>query len=233
MTPQVSRVNLIVVLTLALLPMGLAGAQTSDETTPGLESVCDPLIGGTPALYGLCIAYCEAQDLDTIDLSQPDPWKSAPSRAILDSYRSRMQPGDPDMPCLQQPGCPCWTEDELANAYPTTLASFQCTTDDGTITNVSYATIFNSPTDSSFQQRCQPYAFGPPIAWAAEFADDDIRSCQLQDPAHGISRFFLITPSEYELCKTSMENRVAFLGEECVFLATNLWGNGETCDFHD
>ena len=234
MSRQASRRSrLIIGLTLALLP-GIAGAQTPDESTPAGESVCDPLIGSTPALYGLCIAYCEAQDLDAVDLSAPDVWKSAPNRAILDNYRSRMEPGDPDMPCLRpEPACPCWTEGELANAYPTTLASFQCATDDGTITNVSYGTILNSPADSSFEQRCQPYAYGPPIAWAAEFADDDIRSCFLQDPAHSISTFFLITPSEYEICKTSLENRVAALGEECVFLATNLYGLGETCDFHD
>jgi len=63
--------------------------------------------GGTPGLYGLCVAYCEAQDLDIVGD------KEAPSNKILANYRKKMQAGDPDMPCVKVP-CPCWTEAELA-----------------------------------------------------------------------------------------------------------------------
>lgn len=228
-----SSTKLAIGLALALLPAIVAEAQTSDGVVPAQESACDVLVGGTPALYGLCIAYCTAQDLDTVDFTDPDSWKSAPSRAILDNYRSRMQPGDPDMPCLRT-GCPCWTEQELDEAYPTTLSSFQCATDDGTMTNVSDGTIFNSPVDDSFEQRCQPYAYGYPIAWAAEFLEDDIRSCRLDhvdDDDLGV--FFLITPSEFEVCKTSLRDHAASLGAECNALVGILWGSGETCDLHD
>jgi hypothetical protein len=42
---------------LAFTPMSLA--QTADGETPAAEPVCDDLSG---ALYGLCVAYCEAMD---------------------------------------------------------------------------------------------------------------------------------------------------------------------------
>jgi hypothetical protein len=42
---------------LSFTPMSLA--QTADGETPAEEPVCDDLNG---ALYGLCVAYCEAMD---------------------------------------------------------------------------------------------------------------------------------------------------------------------------
>lgn len=88
-------------------------AQTPDGQTPAEESVCDVVKGGTPGLYGLCVAYCEAQDLDGYDFNDPNTaQKAAPNRKILENYRKKMQPGDPDMPCLQVP-CPCWDESDL------------------------------------------------------------------------------------------------------------------------
>ncbi|BAU48052.1 hypothetical protein SVA_1490 [Sulfurifustis variabilis] len=83
-------------------------ATTPDGETPANEGVCDVVKGGTPGLYGLCVAYCEAQDLDIVGD------KEAPSNKILANYRKKMQAGDPDMPCVKVP-CPCWTEAELAN----------------------------------------------------------------------------------------------------------------------
>jgi hypothetical protein len=83
-------------------------AETPDGTTPANEGACDGLkTNATPALYGLCVAYCEAQDLDITD-------KDPPNTKILQNYRNRMQPGDPDMPCVKVP-CPCWTDAELAS----------------------------------------------------------------------------------------------------------------------
>jgi hypothetical protein len=82
-------------------------AATPDGQTPANEGVCDGLMGGSPGLYGLCNAYCEAQDLDTFD-------KEPPRTKILENYRKKMKAGDPDMPCIQTP-CPCWTNEELAS----------------------------------------------------------------------------------------------------------------------
>lgn len=107
--------GLSVILTVAgiILFTGIAGmgsafaAATPDGTTPANEGVCDILQGSTAGLYGLCVAYCEAQDLDTLD-------KQPPSLKILANYRKKMQAGDPDMPCVHVT-CPCWTDAELSS----------------------------------------------------------------------------------------------------------------------
>jgi hypothetical protein len=90
-----------------LVPGGSATASTPDGETPANEGVCDPLHGGTPGLYGLCVAYCEAQDLDSFD-------KEPPRTKILENYDKKKQAGDPDMPCIQVP-CPCWSDEEIAS----------------------------------------------------------------------------------------------------------------------
>lgn len=89
-----------------------AYASTPDGETPANEGVCDVLQGHTPGLYGLCVAYCEAQDLDLVGE------KETPNNKILANYRKKMRTGDPDMPCLQKP-CPCWNAEQLANVGAT------------------------------------------------------------------------------------------------------------------
>jgi len=101
-----------------LCTIGLTGsafAQTPDGTTPANEGVCDVVQGGSPGLYGLCVAYCEAQDLDT-------EAKAPPSLKILANYRKRMRAGDPDMPCVQKP-CDCWSSAELESITADGVAS--------------------------------------------------------------------------------------------------------------
>lgn len=109
-----------VMLTGLTMMSGSAVAQTPDGETPANEGVCDVVQGGTPGLYGLCVAYCEAQDLDLIGD------KETPNNKILANYRKKMRAGDPDMPCIQVP-CPCWTGEQLANvgasAAPTCTVS--------------------------------------------------------------------------------------------------------------
>jgi len=70
-----------------------AFAKTPDGMTPAEEEVCDIVKGGTPGLYGLCVAYCEAQDLDAFP-------KKSPNSRLLDNYNKKMRDGDPQMPCL-------------------------------------------------------------------------------------------------------------------------------------
>ncbi len=90
---------------------------------PPSQGVCGDLKGGTPGLFGLCVAFCEAQELG----DAPDSKQSAFS--LLAAYESKRQPGDPDMPCLDsgasstkpQPptaSCSCWSTDELEAAIP-------------------------------------------------------------------------------------------------------------------
>lgn len=123
----------------AVLVAGLIGiatpaaASTPDGQTPANEGVCDELQGATPGLYGLCVAYCEAQDLDSVTSGK------TPSEKILANYRKKMRDGDPDMPCVQTP-CPCWDTQELASMSTDGLAA-ACTSTTNTI-----EIIDNSPT---------------------------------------------------------------------------------------
>ena len=98
----------------------VVSAQTPDGPPPPNEGVCDELIGYTPGLYGLCVAFCEAQDCEaTFDPATGnmtfDPSCRPSNPKILEKYNRRMNPGDPMMPCVNvaESECPCWTEAEL------------------------------------------------------------------------------------------------------------------------
>jgi len=98
---------------------------TPDGETPALEATCDDLKHGTPGLYGLCVAFCEAHDCvvtytdGELDFSQ---CKKNDGK-ILAKYQSKMRDGDPEMPCLpatqanEEPenSCPCWSLEQLSN----------------------------------------------------------------------------------------------------------------------
>ncbi len=53
-----------------VLVLGMVGfsaqtlANTPDGETPAIETICNEYKDSIPGLYGLCDAYCEAQDLD-------------------------------------------------------------------------------------------------------------------------------------------------------------------------
>ena len=114
----------------ALLLFGqTALAQTPDGETPANEGVCDELIGGTAGLYGLCVAFCEAQDCEaTLDEAtgqiQLAPSCKTSSISLLQKYNDRKLSNDPNMPCMTVAAndCQCWTGDELYG-----LASFNTT----------------------------------------------------------------------------------------------------------
>ncbi len=97
-------------------------AGTPDGIPPANEGVCDVLRadGVTRGLYGLCVAFCEAQDHATLSdtITQADLLAlqiGAPSGKILQNYNRRKSPEDPDMPCvLVEEDCPCWSAAELA-----------------------------------------------------------------------------------------------------------------------
>lgn len=98
-----------------------AMASTPDGMTPATEDVCDKLIGMTPGLYGLCVAYCEAQDCDVEAAHSGQCTRNPPNEPVLSNYNRKMQPGDPAMPCLAPPpsACPCWTDEEVTNIQVT------------------------------------------------------------------------------------------------------------------
>lgn len=109
----------------SLIPMGLtvalvALASSGTSAQAANEGVCDVLHGTTKGLYGLCVAFCEAQDCTpTFDETTGEltfPKHCPPSSPkTLAKYNSRKLDGDPDMPCInvEPGGCPCWTEAEI------------------------------------------------------------------------------------------------------------------------
>ena len=109
MEKQISKLLMSAFMAIFVGLTGFTGsvmAVTPDGLTPANEGVCDTVKGATPGLYGLCVAYCEAQDLDLLGDQEP------PNNKILDNYNRKKQAGDPDMPCLRVP-CPCYDESDL------------------------------------------------------------------------------------------------------------------------
>ena len=123
------RINLpsiVPFIILALLGSPVALAQTPDGLTPAEESVCDVLKedGVTKGLYGLCVAFCEAQDLASLSSPVTEDElialeERAPSANILEAYNKKkdkaQNPNDVPMPCIEvQEPCPCATAEEVA-----------------------------------------------------------------------------------------------------------------------
>jgi hypothetical protein len=103
-------------LMLATVPPNIF-AQTPDGETPHMEEQCDVLLDATKGLYGLCIAYCEAQDAPT-DLSSQEKFENLPipNKKILANYDKKKKETDPNMPCVSyadDSACPAWTYDQL------------------------------------------------------------------------------------------------------------------------
>lgn len=158
---------------------------TPDGETPATESVCDALISMTPGLYGLCVAYCEAQDLDAFN-------KEPPATQILTNYRKKMRTGDPDMPCVQNP-CPCWTEEEI-QSIDGSLGSASCSI------SLTWAHI-----DQSNATNFQYAAVGQDEAsLTCEYFDDTV------DPA--VERFMSVTPNEAAVCRAQIVDQCSALG---------------------
>ena len=106
----------------SLLMLGLpAMAQTPDGETPANEGVCNELQWGTPGLYGLCVAFCEAQDIAAVSDPITDEELAAiergmPAGRILANYNKKKTEGDIDMPCIKvEAPCPCFTADEVSS----------------------------------------------------------------------------------------------------------------------
>ena len=114
--------GLLVIVFASLSMFGLpASAQTPDGETPANEGVCDGLFGLTPGLYGLCVAFCEAQDAEAtfVDPATGEVTFAAGSKPsnpkLLEIYDKKKAVDDPPMPCVNVVAneCPCWTEAEL------------------------------------------------------------------------------------------------------------------------
>ena len=107
--------------TFALFGSMPANAQTPDGETPANEAICDSLIGLTPGLYGLCVAYCEAHDAHILSPGGDPAELDMPNRKILRNYNRKKTDSDPPMPCVQQGSCPCWTANQLSIVLPPSM----------------------------------------------------------------------------------------------------------------
>jgi hypothetical protein len=112
---KVARHTLVVAVLAVLLMVASASAQaqTPDSTPPTNEGVCSGLRadGVTPALFGLCVSYCETLDCD-VQQGQSPQCRVA-GEAILKRYNVLRSATDPTMPCIQQAACPCWSAQEV------------------------------------------------------------------------------------------------------------------------
>jgi len=155
-------------------------ASTPDGETPANEGVCDPLKGGTGGLYGLCVAYCEAQDLDSFE-------KEPPRSKILQNYNKKKQAGDPDMPCMQVP-CPCWSGAELASIGADGFA--MCTAGTNSLQ------ILNTTPGAARQSAEANTSLGA-------------ERCRYIDLGASTIRSFRITPEEAQSCFAQVEQACA------------------------
>ena len=162
------------VLMLALVSInGSVIAATADGSTPANEGICDSLQGGTGGLYGLCVAYCEAQDLDSVD-------KEPPSTKILENYRKKMQPGDPDMPCIQKP-CPCWSAEQLGSITNDGIAA-SCLRRAGSIQLIDVAPADHFAFADTSRTRCSYVDLNssPARVTNQRISADDAQNCYTQ-----------------------------------------------------
>lgn len=195
--------KLILILSL-LLPAMATAEGTPDGVTPANENVCDVVQGGTPSLYGLCVAFCEAQD--HFDPSAPvteaelDAYLDGEVRAkqIYDKYESRRQAGDPSMPCVviaQDEPCKCWTDEELVNGTDAGTVTFTATQ---FITSLDAKNGLGITTDSfrTIETKRRP----------------GCRAKITLDSGYVIQRSLVLNTEELAICKTSLINRAAELG---------------------
>ena len=181
-------------------------AQTPDGTTPANEGICDDLAadGVTNGLYGLCIAFCEAQDhadiFTAITESDYDALlAAAPSGKILENYNSIKTESDPPMPCITRVDgpCPCWDEEEFL------IASEAGRSGEETFN------ICRSDTNEAYQLFDLSTLTG--VA-ASRFVLQDRQTCALVDPANGVDRRLDISEAGYVACRERVKDRQVEFG---------------------
>ena len=184
-------------------------AQTPDGITPAQENVCGALQedGVTKGLYGLCVAFCEAQDITSLtdpltEAEFEELMSSAPSGKILEKYNARKSDADPAMPCVQiEDPCPCFSDEELSsiNGFDTGLAQtdmFTCNLDRFAPSIVTYSSILEANTRSDFYQNSAIIGTNT----------RDEHSCVRVDTEQGIVRILdknsgTLSDEDYQICR--------------------------------
>jgi hypothetical protein len=191
-------------------------AKTRDGETPANEGICDDLAFATPGLYGLCTAFCEAQDCEP-DFAAEDPFADCtpPSIKLLDLYNRKKQPSDPEMPCVQQTACPCWMPEDLNGLrFPSSQDAALCAKDQDTpsATNVDFWRILRSDAVTG-----EAYD-----TWVASVGNNEAPSpmCVFRDTCSdgdclGSYRFLPLTAEQFAACETQVAASGADRGFEC------------------
>lgn len=186
--------NFVTIFLLSALAMP-ALSQTSDGLTPAEENVCDPLLDGTPGLYGLCVAYCEAHDAELDSLYGNPDELAMPDQRILDIYNKKKSESDPAMPCVlaESEACPCWSTEQLEELMPPT-SNF----------DVYLANACRSSSSSAVLENFENGSSGPGFRIAVySFEGCSVRKYQGY-PGGPPSGFSNATPEEEESCKSQL-----------------------------
>lgn len=118
--------------------------------------VCDPLIGGTPGLFGRCLSYCKAAELEVdllergADAEKLDRLAARKARVLAD-YNSIREASDPEMPCIQKRACPCWGGDYASTSFWTTRGAAHC--DDNSSASVVFKSLSAGQSDNTVNIR--------------------------------------------------------------------------------
>ena len=201
-----NKYSILGLLFVSLSMIGLpAAAVTPDGQTPAEETICDDLKadGVSKGLYGLCVAFCEAQDFADISIPTTEAEfenlsTSAPSGKILANYNKRKQETDPPMPCIAvESPCPCITAGELfeinGDLNGVSLDTFNCK---GEVNgNTVYAQEFNLLEQSTTARhvavstsngRCQYIDTQTPITPNRDLSltSDEVTSCRTMIDEH-------------------------------------------------
>lgn len=206
--------SVVRILVVSAVFLGVA-SHSAAQVLPANEGVCDELMWATPGLFGLCVAFCEAQDCEP-DFSQADPFENCKpsSPKLLDLYDKKRQPGDPVMPCIAPaPNCPCWTQAELDGLrFPTASdSSAECLKDliAGQSTNFDQW-VMERPDDPFYFAGAQSAedraGLGPRCAFV-DLCDDG--SCG------GVFRILFMNLAEFVTCEAQLNQAGAERGFEC------------------
>lgn len=181
------------ILGLLFVSLSLLGLPVVAET-PVNEGVCNDLMGSTPGLYGLCVAFCEAQDCSaTYDPATNemvyDPSCKPSSPKILAKFNERAGVGGPTMPCVNpvETECKCWTEAELDLIADGTLIT--CGLDFG------FYRKFGTDSGGGFEE----------VVTGILTNEGGLGCSYLSVAPTSEMRFFPLTEQEYQACVSSIE----------------------------
>lgn len=195
----------IVVLLVFMMVVAHPLAKTKDGATPKEENVCDTLRGKTPGLFGLCVAYCEASDLDSATATDGFTKVAERQDRFLQKYNRKKTAADPEMPCLSQNACPCWSTNAISAArwldmsVPATCATFAAE-------NVSFDMLATTGTyaDPEFNSLS-----------VTKHTPDGVNFnhyCQNVDNATNTYMFHQFDATDFEVCRAQILGTCAVLG---------------------